>query len=46
LGDLSGQLEALVEHAVPAGQKICSLSILNGKLTMETAVVCPISMPL
>lgn len=39
LDGLEDQLAAMVQSAVPAGQKICSISIVAGQLQMKTAKI-------
>ena len=43
LSAVRDQLENLIEAAVPDGQKICSLTVTNGKLVMTTrSGICPL----
>jgi hypothetical protein len=37
LGDLETQMAAMLQSAVPTGQKICSISIVSGQLKLKTA---------
>lgn len=40
LAGTADQIALLVEAGVPAGQRICSLGVASGKLTMKTAAKC------